>query len=93
MASLASPQSGDRPVFTEYAATMQKERAMLDEKDKTEGELKWLYQTLSHLALNSTNPSSDPTVVIVATAISESRKKIEGIVSDKISALEYFFTN
>ena len=63
---------------------MRRERTLLDEKEKLAGELKWLNQTLSYLALHSTNPSNDPTLVSVATAIGDNQKKLVEIVSSDV---------
>lgn len=86
MALLSSPQAGDRQVFIEFATALQRERALLDERERFGGELKWLEQTLSHLALHSTstNPACDPTMVAVATAIKTKKEQMKGIVSDQL---------
>ena len=90
MAVQASPQPGDRPVFTEYATVMQKERALLDEKEWTEGQLKSLNQTLSFLALTCPSPLTNPAVITVATAVTEKKKKKEDIVSDAMTKKKIF---
>lgn len=81
MAMHNSQQSGDRQAFVDYATAIQRERTLLDEKEKCEGEVKWLNQTLGYLALHSTNSSNDPTMISVATAIKDTKKKLVDIVS------------
>lgn len=89
MALSATPASGDRPNFSEYALAMQKERTMLDEKARLEGELKWCYQVLSRVVLNSTNPATDATVLAVASAIADNKKKVGELVSH-LSKMGYY---
>ena len=84
MALLTTSQSGDRQSFVNYGIAVQRERTLLDKKEKLTGELKWLNQTLSYLALHSTNPSNDPTLVSVATAIGDNQKKLTEIVSRNV---------
>jgi hypothetical protein len=81
MALLATPTSGDRPNFLGYAQAVQRERSILDEKARLEEEQKWYYQVLSRLVLKSASPTTDPSVIIVAAAIAENKKKMGESVS------------
>lgn len=92
MALLSSPQSNDRQAFIEFAEARKRERVLLDEKEKIEGEVKSFKQTLAYLALhgNSTNLTasttltSDPRMIAVATAIMDRKRKMEDIVSNEV---------
>jgi hypothetical protein len=83
MASLCGPESGDRRSFADYATAKQKERALLDEKKKVEEQLKVWCQILSLLVIRSTNPATDSSVTILASTITEAKKKITDMVSTK----------
>ncbi len=83
MAELTSPQSGDRPSYTNYTKVIQTERDLLDELDCMKGQLKWLEQTLTLTTLNSSNPSTDPQVHTLVTLIKEKKKRICDIVGPR----------
>ena len=81
MACIERPQTGDRQVYIDYATIVHNERDLLDEKARIEGDLTWLFQTLTVLTLNSSNPTTDPQIVSVAIVIGDRRKRQSEIVS------------
>ena len=83
MASLTSPQSEDRQSYVDYSKVVKRERALLDEKETIDKEMKWLYQAITHLTLNSITPSTDPQVIIVAKKLKEIKDRHSDIVSLK----------
>ena len=84
MALLSSTQAGDRKAFADSAEARKKERVLLDEKEKMEGEIKSFKQTLAYLALHSSSTSittsatltCDPRMVAVASAIMDRKRKL-----------------
>lgn len=79
MAALQSPEGSDRPAYLKYAGNVHKQRALLDEKDTIEKELKWLNQTLAFLSIQAT--SSSTILLTAANMIVEKKKKIVDIVN------------
>ena len=73
---LTTPQTGDRPSFTNYKKVIERERELLDELECMEGQLKWLEQTLTLTSLNSSNPSTDPQVHMLVNLIKERKKRV-----------------
>ena len=80
MASLTSPQSQS---YVDYSKVVKRERALLDEKETIDKEMKWLYQAITHLTLNSITPSTDPQVIIVTKKLKEMKDRHSDIVSLK----------
>ncbi len=62
LAELTNPQAGDRSAYCSHSKTVHEERKLLDGRDLLEDEIKRLEHTTSYLTLNSTNPSTDPTL-------------------------------
>lgn len=79
LVSATVPQSGDRAGYVDFAQAIQKERALLDLQVKVEAELQFLHQTISLLALTSTDPSTDPQMIAVAEILNETKTKQEGM--------------
>ena len=81
MATLSTPQTGDRPAYHTHSNTVHKERELTDAKALLEDKVKWLTQIGTSLALNSSNPSIDPTLLAVLKITQEKKKKMDDIVS------------
>lgn len=80
MAAQTIAQSDDRPSYTIHSNLVHQERSLLDEKVAVEGEIKWLDQMISFLTLNSTNPSTDPTLQATLKITGEKKRKRSNIV-------------
>lgn len=80
MATLTSPQTSDTTSYTTHSNLVHQERKLLDDMATVEGEIQWLDQTLSLLALRSTDPSNDAAFLAVAKVSEERKKKKKGIV-------------
>ena len=76
LATSQASSSGDRPSYATYTRQVQEERTLLDQKEKIEGEVSWLQQTLSFLAINSSNPASDPAMLAVTKVIKDKNMTI-----------------
>lgn len=80
LAAITNPAAGDRPSYMNYSAWVTKERTLLDSREKVQKEVDMLIQTLSYLALNTNNPSTDPATQAVSKVIREKKKEISKIV-------------
>ena len=79
--NLESEALGFTFAIDSYATIVHNERDLLDEKARIEGDLTWLFQTLTVLTLNSSNPTTDPQIVSVAIVIGDRRKRQSETVS------------
>lgn len=83
LAELTSPSAGDRPSYVNYTTWIVKERTLLDHKDKLEGDVNMLTQTLSYLALSTSCPATDPAMQAVRKVINEKKREISKTVSQE----------
>lgn len=83
MAAVFSSHSGDKAAYAKYSSMVHKERELLDKKDSTMQHIQWMDQTLTFLALNASNPATDPSVLSVASGIQHHKKELESIVRYK----------
>ncbi len=81
LASLTSPQSGDRSSYTDYSTIIKRERDLLDEKVCIEGQLNWLQQTITLLSLTASDPSNDSQITVIATMMNQKKERLSDIVS------------
>lgn len=80
LASLTTPQTGDRPAYQKHTNIVHQERSLLDTKALLEDEIKWLVQTASYLTMYSANPSTDSTLLAVLKVCKDKKKQKEDIV-------------
>lgn len=83
MAARSSPVEGDKRSYINYVAKVQQERNLLDQKEATTAEIKFLNQTLSYLVLRSTatDPATDPAVIAVANVMKARKTTLADVVS------------
>ena len=84
MAAITASSPGDRQAYIKYSQVVYQERQLLDRKSSTENQIKLMQQTLTYLALNSSNPSTDPAIRCVSSTIATHKKQLESIVSQHI---------
>lgn len=84
LAVLTTPQTGDRPAYHNHSILVQQERSLLDAKALAKDEIKWLEQTVSFLTLNSSSPSTDPTLLAVLKICKEKKKRLDDIISSYV---------
>ncbi len=80
LAAKSTPQPSDRPAYSKHSDIVHQERSLLDAKALLEDEIKFLDQTASYLALNSSNPSTDPTLLAVLKIRKDKKEKFILIV-------------
>ena len=95
MAAIISSSPGDRQTYLRYSEVVFKERQLLDKKDATEKHLTLMQQTLTYLAINSANPSTDPAIRCISSTIEANKRQLESIVSkmhtSKISNIKLYY--
>ena len=81
MADKTIPHINDRQSYRDYSGAVREERVLLDQKTNLDNEIKWLDQAISLLTLNSTNPTTDPTLQATTSYTKEKQKERTDIVS------------
>ena len=82
MAAVTSSCPSDRQAYIRYSEVVFKERQLLDKKSTVEQHLKLIQQTLTYLAINSPDPSTDPAIRCVSSTIATHKRQLENIVSE-----------
>lgn len=85
MAALTASSPGDRQAYARYSEVVFRERQLLDKKNDAEKQLTLMQQTLTYLAINSTNPSTDPAIRCVSSTIAAHKRQLQSIVSTPLT--------
>lgn len=90
MAAITLSSPGVRQAYIRYSEVVFRERQVLDKKSDAEKHLILIQQTLTCLALNSSNLSADPTIRCVYSRVAAHKRQLQSFAYENKSKKSIF---